>query len=871
MLPPELRYDLQNFDAGLAGFALDYGWAEDDGITAEPASKKRSSLRRELKQVELAKGLAAESNADFAAMDAFGVERGAAARPGSAAPAPVAATTRGLKSEAKNEATLERLEKLVVEEEAESLGELAQLADKETAFSGRRRLSNKPVEDELRFAGQLSGGAQSRFSRSDRELREQVRQFYRKLDQTKEWAENNYYHLPIEQQNADLVKVSKFWNDYASRDPESPFYSRHIGEAARSFSEMMFALAVLDLPFESSSGEGSTNLDGNTLTMTPSTPVILFHKEIREAAASGQATQLLVSQNFFREGDRFVDVDGERRDKFVTDEFLAGVVYGCQIVVTNPTSSTQRLDLLQQIPVGAIPVNGSKATANSSLRLGAYQTHTQGFHFYFPKAGEYAHYPVHVSKDGKVVAFAESFIFNVVEELSVVDTTSWAHVSQWGTDEQVLEYLKENNLRQIDLGKIAWRCRESDVFFKNAVEILDGRHHYHPVLFSYGIHHNQLQPMRQYLLHADRFLSQCGSYIDTKLVTIDPVERKDYQHLEYSPLVNARSYALGGTRKILNDRFRNQYQQLMKIFSYREALDSADQLTLTYYLFLQDRIEEALDVLASIDRKKLNTQLQYDYLKAYAAFFQEDPGEARAIADKYADYPVERWQNVFLEVVSQVNEIEGKAPENIDEEDRNQQQNLLASTEPGFTFKVENRSIDLVYRNLKDVTVNYYRMDLEFLFSTNPFVSSDSARFSMIKPNRSDRVALNSGKESMSFALPDEFEGENVLVEVVGAGIRKAQAYYSNTLDVQLAQNYGQLRVTETGDSGKGLSRVYVKVYAEIDGASKFYKDGYTDLRGKFDYASLNTSELSRVSRFSILVMSEENGALVQEARPPQM
>ena len=29
--------------------------------------------------------------------------------------------------------------------------------------------------------------------------------------------------------------------------------------------------------------------------------------------------------------------NGEQVDKFVTEEFLVGVVYGCQVVVTNPT------------------------------------------------------------------------------------------------------------------------------------------------------------------------------------------------------------------------------------------------------------------------------------------------------------------------------------------------------------------------------------------------------------------------------------------------------------------------------------------------------------------------------------------------------
>ena len=73
------------------------------------------------------------------------------------------------------------------------------------------------------------------------------------------------------------------------------------------------------------------------------------------------------------------------------------------------------------------------------------------------------------------------------------------------------------------------------------------------------------------------------------------------------------------------------------------------------------------------------------------------------------------------------------------------------------------------------------------------------------------------------------------------------------------------------GPRGARLARAYVKVYARNDGGGVgFYKDGYTDLRGAFDYASLSTDELDRVERFAILVMSDEHGALIREAAPPQ-
>ena len=85
-----------------------------------------------------------------------------------------------------------------------------------------------------------------------------------------------------------------------------------------------------------------------------------------------------------------------------------------------------------------------------------------------------------------------------------------------------------------------------------------------------------------------------------------------------------------------------------------------------------------------------------------------------------------------------------------------------------------------------------------------------------------------------------------------------------------LLQLRGQLTAAES-TTGKGLPKVYVKVYARLaDGTVKFHKDGYTDLRGRFDYASVNTPERHPISRFAILALSEDRGALIQEAAPPQ-
>jgi hypothetical protein len=74
----------------------------------------------------------------------------------------------------------------------------------------------------------------------------------------------------------------------------------------------------------------------------------------------------------------------------------------------------------------------------------------------------------------------------------------------------------------------------------------------------------------------------------------------------------------------------------------------------------------------------------------------------------------------------------------------------------------------------------------------------------------------------------------------------------------------------QRASDARPLPATYVKVYArDRAGTVAFYKDGYTDLRGWFDYATLSTSDLDNVERFAILVCSDDAGAAILEANPP--
>jgi hypothetical protein len=699
------------------------------------------------------------------------------------------------------------------------------------------------------------------------EMRKQVAQLYRRIDQTSEWIENNYYHIPADQQSPQLVTVNRFWRDYVEHPDGEPFLSPYFAEAAGSFTQMMFALAVIDLPFEAD--EHTFDFADNTLKIVPKSPIIVLHQQVQPAVLDPREANLLIGENYFRVDDRYRQVGDQRYDKFIVDEFVTHVLYGAQVVVTNPTSTPQPIDLLMQIPQGAIPANNSHVTRAIQLDMQPFSTQTVEYFFYFPRSGQFQHYPAHVALDQRTIAFANPLAFNVVDQPTRIDKSSWAYISQNGSDDEVIEFLRRENVQGLDLSKIAFRMRDA-AFFETAVEVLRDRLAYNWVLWSYGILHNNVDAIKEFLTGQEDFARHVGFAIDSPLLTVDPVTRRWYEHREYWPLANARTYRLGPQRQITNDVIRGQYQQLLGYLSCRREFSADDRMALVYYLLLQDRIDEAVGFFKQIQPGSVSTPLQYDYLSTYLAMSLEELDQAEQIAVTRKEFPVDRWRKMFENVLAQVREARGGSPDPSDPLNRDQQQAALAAKAPNFEFDVEAQKVTLRYQNLSEITVNYYRMDLELLFSRNPFVQQGSTGFSLIRPNVTQTVKLPADKVQASFDLPAEFLNSNVLVEIVGSGQTKSTAYYANSLAVQISETYGQLKVAHQGD-GKPVSKAYVKVYARMkDGSVAFYKDGYTDSRGRFDYSSLSNQSIGDVDRFALLVLSDQNGAMVREAATPK-
>lgn len=764
----------------------------------------------------------------------------------------------------------------------------ADMARAEAAPAPRAMRAPMAAAPPAQAASTLTGGGGYGVNQylADAREREKAPAMFRSADKTQEWAETSWWRRRIDEMDADMIAPNRFWRDFAKHVHGSgePFLSPHLGDCASSFAEAMCVLAFLDLPFVASKHESS--VEETRLTITTKSHALAARTSIVEiqAAEESKRSPVLIGQSYFRSDDRWEWDGAEQREKYVLGEMIAGVVYRCQVVVTNPTSARQKLDVLMQIPRGAVPVANGFFTRTTSLRLDPYGTHSLEYAFYFPRAGRFTHFPAHVTKGLELQTFAEPREIEVVREPTAVDHGSWSHVSQHGTTDEVIAFLGRSNIGRVDLARIAWRMHDRDAFTRITKHLAE-RYVYDDGLWAYALMHKDPVRAWEWLRHQDEVLRLGGPLFAASAngaasVEIDPIARGWYQHLEYAPLINARAHQLGARRRILNSALEEQYKAFLDVVAHRPQVTPDDIIAGAHYLLCMDRVEDAIALLtrAPKDNAGVATRMQLDYLLAYVACYRGDLSVARKHAAPWAEHPVDRWRHRFAALVAMLDEAEGTttaeappAARAVDPDSREQKMAESAAREPSLELTAKGDELIVQHVNLTQCQLRFYRMDIELLFSRQPFVQGDVDRFSFIEPGLVLDVALTSTGRSV-VPIPADLRGSNLVIEAtagVGGGLRRTVTHYAHDLAVQVAHSFGQVRVLR-GTTQKALPATYVKVYGRTtSGTVAFFKDGYTDMRGRFDYATLSTDDLDRVDRLAILIASDDAGATIVEAPPP--
>eukprot|EP01083_Nonionella_stella_P048097 128807_1 len=745
---------------------------------------------------------------------------------------------------------------------------------------------------------------------------------FQDLSECKEYQESNYYKISNVSTTDHLVPTNKFWCDFGQyvlsnsdqKDDDSdavPFLSKYLFLATSSFTEMMIALSILDLPTDEDIKPNITkDLDTSQMEISCDTPCIIFCKELSETQVSTKRA-ITVSQHYFDPEDRYTtDMDGEKMDKFVEcDAFETTKIYGCRAILSNPSSSSLNVECLYQIPNGSIPVHNGTLSKTEFIHIASYSCTRIEFYFYFPKPGCFTQFPVQISKKNKVLGFGT--IHQIKVSLPApskdINTESWEDVSLNAKDHKdVLKYLENHNLYETDLKRIYWRLsgENSDtdtdrkkLFFTDLCTLLRNRKYYDSAIWQHAVIYQTKQELSEYIRYSNRLQEYLSPFFYSLWMEYDETWKQRYCHLEYVPFYNPRVHKLGTKRTILNNKLKKQYT----LFLNRALHQSVDISSLSvemllqfvYYLLIQNRIKESLLIFKLINPNEASAKysFQYDYFNAYLAFYKDNKADitqhVKGILVRYKHKTLPKSKRLlFNEIELQLTEMNDVDQKTDDLERIIQDQTHALEDDYTLDFAIRDRNIRFSYNQIKKVEINFYMMDIELLFSMSPFLqrgnnqSNDDMKnangniavFSYIEPNESIQIELEEhGNDDVvqlcNVLIPKQLQTNNIYIEIrsldpLGIVRPISSAFYDNNLYIQIKERYGILRVLNEEDM-RPIPKAYCKVYAWI-GYPKFHKDGYSDHRGQFDYVSVTCNHLKATTKFAVLICTKKYGSIVK-------
>lgn len=231
----------------------------------------------------------------------------------------------------------------------------------------------------------------------------------------------------------------------------------------------------------------------------------------------------------------------------------------------------------------------------------------------------------------------------------------------------------------MSLRDVLWRCVDG-TFWTDLTRLLETRQVYFEPIFRLGFRYYDLKAIgtfiaqecpRRTVLHFlepyfnSRFISVYPEAwephsVSSARVTLcsqwSPEIGIGYHHLEYAPLINARSHQLGNESLIRAEKVKRQWRCLLMMLCHKAPakLSGNDRLALVYHLLLQDRVQDAdsmfqlikcpsgaamfalgsfrerfprlgaehlwsedVDIPSENSRKTTNSSIAYDYMSAY--------------------------------------------------------------------------------------------------------------------------------------------------------------------------------------------------------------------------------------------------------------
>lgn len=193
-------------------------------------------------------------------------------------------------------------------------------------------------------------------------------QGYRELANTKEYRERDW----ISGEPSSAGEMMSFWAEASSWFKGQGSSEGLVSPSFMHFRTLRDALGVLIFTDIREDACGPRSTRGKGLAIDILGSCVAFQRELREAEFRPAAISIF--QKFFDRADRlWQDEEGDWVEN-VIDEFVVNKVYGCQVIVTNSTPNPCELDVLGEIPEGAIPVNTIEYSKTQNMVVQSYTT-----------------------------------------------------------------------------------------------------------------------------------------------------------------------------------------------------------------------------------------------------------------------------------------------------------------------------------------------------------------------------------------------------------------------------------------------------------------------------------------------------------------
>ena len=728
----------------------------------------------------------------------------------------------------------------------------------------------------------------------------------RPLIPTEEWVERRWLRT-----RGSTIPTA-FWKQYAihlSSGDGQPFLPSKFVIAACSDNagDVLLALAVLDVPLASPQPSRAVTQVGEQLCVSAGAgPALVLFRALTEAAPTAEEDEgkVLVASTLF-------DARSGSHDAGETvTELVAAHAYGMRIVVSNVSAAAMTCVVTCQIPLGAVPLGGSpRSTFSRVIRLNAFATQSlPPCLFYIPSSAfqvggaltgmasgtevPLAIYPARVctvTGAARVLAHAQPLRARIrlpgtaPTPLPAGTKLPWIDACQSDevTDAQLATRLASDPdlVLPRDVEPLLWRCRSSHGF--HAIRgALASRCVYSPPVWAYGLLHGDAAAVLEWIPSvADALLGPKAHPAARALLTGDDSAR---EVRDFVPLIAARAAVTPSTlghasladdatcRSALDvhgPKFRAHWRALLE----RAArvpikADPATCVEAAQALVLQERVADAQIVMAQVPTSWMGATVQVAYLRAYLSLRRgADLGalkeDVSAMLMRGALTPT--WRSRFEGLLDLCASVGGPATAG------------AAASGPSTSLStaldacVRDGEVVVRYVNAGASTVRMTvrAIDVELLFSTDPYAiasltssaGSRGSRFADVLPTHVSEEPVSVGASGEVYMPLPPSLGAAVVDVHMGAGVHTSLAHFgSSSLSVLASEAYGTLAVLDGGSVP--VAGAYVKVYAKT-GASKakFWKDGYTDVAGCFDYAAVSGGRdaVRAVTSFAVLIVDD--------------